>query len=171
MCGVAVVLLFLALSAVAFFARHFHTDSWVLLLAASVCVLLWLGNYSNSAETVFFRFAVATVYCLFVMYCLHVNRALLEKWKPGKKTLIGVAIAAGVLSCAMIAGITCLRYLTFSSPNYDFGLFCNMFYNMAESGLPMVTSERDMLLSHFAVHISPVYYLLLPFFSFLHLKS
>ena len=58
----------------------------------------------------------------------------------------------------------CLRYATSSAPNFDFGLFCNMFHNMAESGLPMVTSERDMLLSHFAVHISPAYYLLLPFY-------
>ena len=39
-----------------------------------------------------------------------------------------------------------------------------MFYNMAESGLPNATSERDMFLSHFAVHFSPIYYLMLPFY-------
>lgn len=160
--GAIVAGVFVLLSVGAFFAHHFHTDSWVLLLAASICVFFWLGNYNNATETMFFRFAVAAVYCLFVIYCLHVNRELLGKWQPGKKTVIGVAIVAGVACCAMNAGITCLRYVTFSSPNFDFGLFCNMFHNMAESGLPMVTSERDMLLSHFAVHISPIYYLFLP---------
>ncbi|MEE0871256.1 MAG: DUF2079 domain-containing protein, partial [Bacteroidaceae bacterium] len=32
------------------------------------------------------------------------------------------------------------------------------------SGLPMTTVERDGLLSHFAVHVSPIYYLMLPFY-------
>ena len=35
---------------------------------------------------------------------------------------------------------------------------------MKESGLPLVTCERDRLLSHFAVHFSPIYYLLLPIY-------
>ncbi len=39
-----------------------------------------------------------------------------------------------------------------------------MFYNMKKTGLPMTTVERDGLLSHFAVHVSPIYYLMLPFY-------
>ena len=39
-----------------------------------------------------------------------------------------------------------------------------MFYNMKETGLPMTTVERNGLLSHFAVHVSPIYYLMLPFY-------
>lgn len=57
------------------------------------------------------------------------------------------------------------RVYSFSTPSYDFGIFCQMFYNMKHSGLPMTTLERDGLLSHFAVHVSPVYYLLLPFYA------
>ncbi len=59
---------------------------------------------------------------------------------------------------------TVARVRTFSSPTYDFGIFAQMFYNMKESGLPMTTVERDGLLSHFAVHFSPIYYLMLPFY-------
>jgi uncharacterized membrane protein len=33
---------------------------------------------------------------------------------------------------------------------------------MTETGLPLISSERDVLLTHFAVHLSPIYYLLLP---------
>lgn len=53
---------------------------------------------------------------------------------------------------------------SFNSPTFDFGIFSQMFYNMKETGLPMTTVERDGLLSHFAVHVSPIYYLMLPFY-------
>ncbi len=59
---------------------------------------------------------------------------------------------------------TVCRVYTFSTPSYDFGLFSQMFYNMKRSGLPMTTLERDGLLSHFRVHMSPIYYLMLPFY-------
>ena len=35
---------------------------------------------------------------------------------------------------------------------------------MKETGLPMTTLERDGWLSHFAVHVSPIYYLMLPLY-------
>ena len=88
----------------------------------------------------------------------------LQKWQPGTRTLAIFTAVCAVTACTVISVIGCLRYKTFSTPNYDFGLFCNMFHNMKETGLPLVTSERDRLLSHFAVHISPIYYLLLPFY-------
>lgn len=56
------------------------------------------------------------------------------------------------------------RVYSFSVPSFDFGIFSQMFYNMKTSGLPVTTLERDGLLSHFAVHVSPIYYLLLPFY-------
>lgn len=56
------------------------------------------------------------------------------------------------------------RVRSFSTPSFDFGLFSQMFHSMKTTGLPMTTLERDGLLSHFAVHISPSYYLLLPFY-------
>ena len=40
-----------------------------------------------------------------------------------------------------------------------------MFYSMRTTGLPVTTLEREMRLSHFYVHISPIYYLLLPFYA------
>ena len=52
----------------------------------------------------------------------------------------------------------------FNTPNFDFGLFVQMFYNMAKTGLPLTTLERNTLLSHFQIHFSPIFYLLLPFY-------
>jgi len=57
---------------------------------------------------------------------------------------------------------TVCRVRSFSSPTFDFGIFSQMFYNMKETGLPVTTLERDGPLSHFAVHVSPIYYLMLP---------
>lgn len=72
------------------------------------------------------------------------------------------AILAAALFVVFTGGLTVLRYLTYSTPNYDFGIFVNMFHNMRTKLLPLVTCERDMLLSHFKVHVSPIYYLILP---------
>ena len=63
-----------------------------------------------------------------------------------------------------VSAWTVCRVRAFSTPTFDFGIFSQMFYNMKETGLPMTTVERDGLLSHFAVHMSPIYYLMLPFY-------
>lgn len=57
------------------------------------------------------------------------------------------------------------RVYSFSAPSYDFGIFSQMFYYLRTTGAPLTTLERDGLMSHFAVHVSPVYYLMLPFFA------
>lgn len=56
------------------------------------------------------------------------------------------------------------RVRSFSTPTYDFGIFSQMFYHMGRSGQTVTTLERDGLLPHFAVHVSPIYYLMLPFY-------
>ena len=55
-----------------------------------------------------------------------------------------------------------LRYKSFWSSTYDFGIFAQMFENMAKTGLQTTSVERNMILSHFSVHFSPFYYILLP---------
>lgn len=55
------------------------------------------------------------------------------------------------------------RTACFCSPCYDMGIFAQMYDNMTETGLPYTTCERGEYLSHFAVHFSPILYLLLPF--------
>jgi uncharacterized membrane protein len=61
-----------------------------------------------------------------------------------------------------IGTATVYRYWTFSSPAFDFGIFTQMFEYMRTEGVPYTTVERDRLLSHFSVHLSPAFYLILP---------
>ena len=56
------------------------------------------------------------------------------------------------------------RYRTFHAANYDLGIFAQMYSYMAKTGLPLTTTERGYLLSHFCVHLSPVLYLFLPIY-------
>ena len=72
-------------------------------------------------------------------------------------------LAAGFIAYDSVWMIARIR--SFSVPTYDFGIFSQMFSSMKETGLPLTTLERDGLLSHFCVHVSPIWYLLLPFYA------
>ena len=79
--------------------------------------------------------------------------------------LAGVSLAlASLLWLLFTAGLTILRYRMNYASAYDFGLFSQMYYYMGKCLLPLTTCERDGLLSHFAVHLSPIFYLLLPLY-------
>lgn len=128
---------------------------------ASVILFILFDCIKQSSMT---TYTTLVVVLLIVLYCFE------KKYKPSlihmpiesKSTVIIIASVAAVFACAVVCSISVLRYNTFSSPNYDFGIFCNMFYNMKESGRAVSTCERDRLLSHFAVHVSPIYYIILP---------
>lgn len=73
-------------------------------------------------------------------------------------------IVSALLFLLAVGGIGTLRYLNFRTPDFDFGIFCQMFEGMRRTGWPVTTCERGQSLSHFAVHLSPALYLLLPFY-------
>ena len=176
-----IALFFGVLTAVSALLPTYETDSWFLLAGATVCVVRWIASFESdikyqvttpdkgtmtmNSEGTLFLLAVIVAYSFFVFYFLQKNDLLIDKLQIRSKTLWAVVAVLGLAGGTVIAVTTCLRYLTFTSPNFDFGLFVNMFHNMTETGLPIVSCERDVLLTHFAVHLSPIYYLLLPFYA------
>ena len=150
---------FLLFSLPAVLLKKINTDALFLLLTSTYCIGYWCA-YTPSANREWFMLSAIVIYALFLVYCI---RALANVWdyvKMHTPVAIILATVAGLVCFGGIAILGVLRYKTFASPNFDFGIWCNMFYNMKETGLAMVTCERDTLLSHFAVHVSPVYYLL-----------
>ena len=81
-----------------------------------------------------------------------------------KRACAKAAAVAAVLFFLFVSIWTACRVYSFSTPTFDFGIFAQMFHSMKTTGLPITTVERDGALSHFAVHVSPIYYLLLPFY-------
>jgi len=159
--------IFLLLSALAFSLPAFHTDSMALALGALAAALLLSAYFdrSNFGEKLYFALALTLFLSLALVYFYTKNKDLLARIPLDNKwVIIGFTALGFVFIATMVSIRTVLRYQTYSSPNFDFGIFAQAFRNMKEHGLPVTTCERDRLLSHFAVHFSPVFYLLLPFY-------
>lgn len=83
-----------------------------------------------------------------------------------KESRACTALTAGAAAAffLFVSAWTVCRVYSFNTPTFDFTIFAQMFHSMRATGLPITTVERDGALSHFAVHVSPIYYLLLPFY-------
>lgn len=77
------------------------------------------------------------------------------------RAFIGVCVLFAVFSLVM-GYASALTQMYYANSTFDFGIFAQMFENMRTTGLPLTTVERGKELSHFAVHFSPIFYLLLP---------
>lgn len=55
-----------------------------------------------------------------------------------------------------------VRHLIYRTATYDFGIFSQMYYYLKTTLKPITTCERNEFLSHFAVHVSPIFYVILP---------
>lgn len=135
-------------------------------MAASVLLYAAMLVWRLPARNNFLFYCAVLVACLVCGIYLwgRAEKAKIGIPRVGKAVSVTVISVIALCSFAFVASVTVLRYLTYSSPNFDFGIFCNMFHYMKETGLPTVSCERDQILSHFAVHISPIYYIILPFY-------
>lgn len=159
---IAITLIMLALTALYYLFPKLNIIPNTLTLSA--LMLAFMLMYKSDTSQYYMYFAVMLVVAIVLVYATEKKCFSFVKSDFNTGIMWGAIAALGVAFALVTGAIGVYRYLTYSTPNFDFGLFCNMFYNMAESGVPNVTSERDMLLSHFAVHFSPIYYVMLPFY-------
>jgi len=136
------------------------------MFAISLFALAWVICWKY--RDYFVILGVAGVFVIFYLYAMRRGRFRFSlpalSGRAEKITTIAAVFLLVAIPAVFISIITCARYLNFLSPNYDFGIFVNMFHNMRRTGLPVTTNERNGLLSHFAIHLSPIYYLMLPFY-------
>ena len=155
----AIAALFCGLTAVNALLHEYETDSWFLLLGATGCVIRWLATYENdivvdvkigsstmkmNSDETLFLLAVIFAYSLFLFYFLQKNDLLFDSLKLHSGVAMGIVAALGLISALVIAVTTCMRYLTFTSPNFDFGLFVNM-YNSRYQVLCRITKKYFMV--------------------------
>ncbi len=155
---------FLLFSVVLYLAPYAKTDSFALLMGLVLCTCLWLAGVQATEEFWLFCVLLVGIFALVLWDFVRETEMLFEKFRISQTLSLCAVILCGIVCAAVIAVTTCCRYLNFSSPTYDFGIFIQMYHNMAESLSPVTTCERDQVLSHFAVHLSPIYYFLLPFY-------
>ncbi len=84
--------------------------------------------------------------------------------KIKNRTLYIAVTVMLVLMTAYIGAASIIKYNNYNVYGYDHGIFAQMFHNMKESGQMVTTYERNELMSHFKVHFSPIFYLLLPLY-------
>lgn len=82
----------------------------------------------------------------------------------GKIYLIIFCFAVITFQSLMVSRILVARYEGLMTTAYDFNLFIQMFHSMARDLSQMTTLERNMPISHFSIHVSPIFYLMLPAF-------
>lgn len=156
-------LVFVLMTAVAILSKYYkkiNTDALFLPLCFGAYSLLT----SFYAENDYYVFVLTALWAILIFYYRTRGWCLFKKEWGVKRERILLAVFAGIF-IFFVGGIGVLKYLTYRSPNFDFGIFAQMFYNMKKGLGPVTTVERDKLLSHFAVHLSPIYYVLLPVFA------
>ena len=84
--------------------------------------------------------------------------------KISNRTVYITVAALLVAMTVYIGAASIIKYNNYNVYGYDHGIFAQMFHNMKETGQMVTTYERNELMSHFKVHFSPIFYLLLPLY-------
>ena len=144
--------------------RYVQLLTWVCFGLSVVLLGIMVWQYVMTKNTMHLVLALLLVYAAYGARTDAESLTAAPACTGRRAGLIIVIIAAAVFLVAVLA-LTVFRVLSYAAPTYDFGIFSQMFHSMRTTGLPVTTCERDRVLSHFAVHVSPIYYLFLPFYA------
>ncbi|MDR0914099.1 MAG: DUF2079 domain-containing protein [Oscillospiraceae bacterium] len=141
------------------------------LLISSVLYAAMLCNEvaASKEDPVKIYFIIGLALVMFAVVAWVCTGNKLETYRFAKlnlpKWLVWVIAACMALAFTVFVAWVCIcRYKMYWASAFDFGVFIQMFEQMRTTGLPNTTIERDIFFSHFGVHFSPFFYLLLPFY-------
>ncbi len=140
--------------------KNSDIDGWFF----AVSTLTYLTLVATFSANQYYCLAIIFAALLSVVYSVKRFTKHKNIVEPPKKVTLALMIPIVAIPVFIMGLIGVCRYLAFATPNFDFGIFSQMFYYMKTEFVPLTTCEREKLLSHFAVHLSPVYYLILPFY-------
>ena len=149
---------FCTLSAINRIVRNSCIYKAILLIMVSIYAAILIRSYEDTSFFVGISIACAVI----GYFAFRDDKLKLPKVVLSDRHVRWILFGLAVFFVLYVGGLTTLRYLNFVSSTYDFGIFSQMFYYMKETLLPMTTCERNGLLSHFSIHISPILYSLLP---------
>lgn len=152
---------FMLLTLIAFKRRkkNVNTDKNILLVTLGVYAVFTV----TTAQNYYYTLGLCAAYAVLVYY--YTQKGYFGETEiSAKKLKIGIIVSAAAIALIMAAYLLG-RYSANQCPNYDFGIFCQMFHNLRSHFQPLTTVERDTLLSHFSVHMSLIYYIVLPIYA------
>ena len=165
--GIVEIIEFLALSIglsiLAIEFRGFGEKAVYSLMLVSVILFAILVVYYNN-DDIYIATGVSAVTSFFIYHILSREKIFKNKIISSYKTAFIIVAIAYVLMTIWMSKHTIARYLSFSSSNFDMGIFAQLFENMAKTGSTVISVERNEMLSHFYNHFSPIYYVLLPLY-------
>ena len=124
----------------------------------------------NLAETRFNTILWPVLLAFFISagFLILFNNLPIEKYIEKYKKIFNYSVLSFVILYVVYLSIVVVyKVKTFDGSTFDIGIFSQMFHRMSTDLTAITTLERDRVLSHFAVHISPIFYLMLPFYKFL----
>ena len=160
----------LVLSALIWAAQRFLSDKVIPLALPALFTLYGIISVADSSGDAHSKAYTALVFTILSLAVVALVANFLKsdgiklptKDISARTSFIIVTVAFVAISAYFIV-VLGSRTAAYCSPCYDMGIFAQMYDNMTETFLPYTTCERGEHLSHFAVHFSPVLYLLLPF--------
>ena len=141
--------------------KHTRLDSSLLIvgLVSFSLVTLWRN------ENIYYCFVMILITAVSSYIALQYDRKCATKKLPFWVTcILLLLLAGGVAFC--VASSTIYQYKMYGTSCFDMGIFIQMYHSMINDLSVVTTCERNEFLSHFAIHFSPIYYLLLPFYYF-----
>lgn len=150
---------FVLLTALTVMLKTQKIGHWTMLVQTALYACLLSAEETRN---LYFCIAVGIVVLIAARYLCAEDKLSLQTIQLSDKAST-VLLAVGCAGFTLVVGLaTVVRYTNFGGATFDLGIFTQMFEYMRTTGIPYTTVERDGLVSHFAVHFSPVYYLLLP---------
>ncbi len=146
-----------------FFRRLFHIEmEMISLLMASLtyCFVIALNT-----TDVYYISMICLFELVILRYVFERFSYVFEKFDLKSHIVKRTVVILGILTLIYLGSLMVLRILLMKPVTFDFGIFVQMFHYLKETLIPYTTCERYELLSHFAVHFSPIYYFILPVYA------
>ena len=161
---ISIIGIFALLYALSIVLYKYKIDSKMLFIITFLFIICLVINFQTTEVDNYKLLGLVIVGIVISLYCFYDNKYLFEnKNLTFKKVLITLSIISFITFLISFLALV-FRYKSYQSPNFDFGIFVNSFYNIRRGGAPIIACERDVLQSHFCVHLSPILYIVFPLF-------
>lgn len=97
-----------------------------------------------------------------VLILLFVQLPVKDYLEKHKKIVWWAVLSLSIVYVFYLCVVVYYKVKTIEVSTFDIGIFSQMFERMNTDWTPITTLERDRVLSHFAVHVSPIFYVMLP---------